>query len=58
MHATSPSLTECRTDVRAGKSLAYTRVDFYNAQGQLAAYGREYPALSWPVRLRMNVHAD
>ncbi|KAJ8483471.1 hypothetical protein ONZ51_g4674 [Trametes cubensis] len=30
---------ECRTDVRAGKSLAYTRVDFYNAQGQLAAYG-------------------
>ncbi|KAI0769004.1 Thioesterase/thiol ester dehydrase-isomerase [Trametes elegans] len=22
-----------------GKSLAYTRVDFYNAQGQLAAYG-------------------
>ncbi|PIL22481.1 hypothetical protein GSI_15169 [Ganoderma sinense ZZ0214-1] len=23
-----------------GKSLAYTRVDFYNVQGQLAAYGR------------------
>ena len=24
----------------AGKSLAYTRVDFYNAKGQLAAFGR------------------
>lgn len=28
-----------------GKSLAYTRVDFFNAQGQLAAYGRESLAL-------------
>ncbi len=32
-----------------GKSLAYTRVDFFNAQGQLAAYGRESRLLS-PVR--------
>lgn len=29
--------------VLTGKSLAYTRVDFYNAKGQLAAYGRTYP---------------
>ncbi|KAH9922846.1 Thioesterase/thiol ester dehydrase-isomerase [Epithele typhae] len=26
-------------DATVGKSLAYTRVDFYNVQGQLAAYG-------------------
>ena len=30
-----------RGDV-TGKSLAYTRVDFFNAQGQLAAYGRAF----------------
>lgn len=28
------------TRALAGKSLAYTRVDFFNAAGQLAAYGR------------------
>ena len=28
-----------------GKSLAYTRVDFYNTQGQLAAYGRKCSSL-------------
>lgn len=25
-----------------GRSLAYTRVDFYNAKGQLAAFGRAF----------------
>ena len=32
----------------AGKSLAYTRVDFYNSHGQLAAYGRMYSHLCLP----------
>ncbi len=43
-----PQLTEefraLSLSVHPGKSLAYTRVDFYNAQGQLAAYGRECTA--------------
>jgi len=32
-------LTAKATIIGLGKSLAYTRVDFFNAQGQLAAYG-------------------
>ncbi|KAI0771387.1 Thioesterase/thiol ester dehydrase-isomerase [Irpex lacteus] len=32
-------LTAKATVTGIGKSLAYTRVDFYNAKGQLAAYG-------------------
>lgn len=31
---------EMKLSGHLGKSLAYTRVDFYNAAGQLAAYGR------------------
>ncbi|KAI0696001.1 Thioesterase/thiol ester dehydrase-isomerase [Cytidiella melzeri] len=33
-------LTAKATVTGIGRSLAYTRVDFYNAAGQLAAYGR------------------
>ena len=36
--------------VRSGKLLAYTRVDFYNTQGQLAAYGREYKSSFFDTR--------
>lgn len=43
------------TYLSPGKSLAYTRVDFYNAAGQLAAYGRAYPSL---ISLRQRMSAD
>ena len=40
----------CLWALSLGKSLAYTRVDFYNAQGQLAAYGCEYDPPSFHQR--------